>query len=130
MLRFPPKLYCPYMGCIPRDTNIVFQRRNSFLFSFHPKRNIISQLNADLSSINKNKKKYTSEDIQDASCETLNFYLLLNNYLTNCATLHDVAALYLSCWRDGRTWEHGYITTDPAPTFVCLCLFCLCFLFL
>ena len=41
ILKFPPKLYCPYMGCIPRDTNVVFQIRNSFLFSFHPKRNII-----------------------------------------------------------------------------------------
>ena len=32
------------MGCIPRDTNVVFQIRNSFLFSFHPKRNIITLL--------------------------------------------------------------------------------------
>ena len=38
----PAKTHCPYMGCIPRDTNVVFRIRNSFLFSFHPKRNIIS----------------------------------------------------------------------------------------
>ena len=38
----PAKTHCPYMGCIPRDTNVVFRIRNSFLFSFHPKRNTIS----------------------------------------------------------------------------------------
>ena len=29
ILKFLPKLYCPYMGCIPRDTNIVCWIRNS-----------------------------------------------------------------------------------------------------